>query len=78
MNVYKKAHQVLQKCNNLNFFNRPEIEECKAVWLPIQKKLESNQAHTLLEVRKEEQDTQKSITYLAMMFGKGNLLEEVQ
>ena len=78
MNIYEKAHLVLQKCNNLNFFNRPEIEECKSVWLPIQKKLERNQVETMLEVRKEAQDTQESIKYLAMMFGKGKLMEEVQ
>ena len=78
MNIYEKAHLVLQKCNNLNFFNRPEIEECKAVWLPIQKKLESNQSETLVELQKENRDIQESINYLALMFGKGKLLEEVQ
>jgi len=78
MNIYQKAHLTLKGCNNLNFFNQVEIENCQAVWTPIQIELEKNNSSAIADIQELEESIRESIKYLSLMFGKGKLLDGLQ
>jgi hypothetical protein len=75
MQIFIDAHYALGQCNTRMFYTQEDVEECQRVWGIIEALIAKDRDGTLLSLYQSKSEIQHSVKFLALMFGKGDLLK---
>lgn len=75
MQIFVDAHYTLGECNQKMFFSATEVEKCQKAWGAVEDQIKQDRDGTLFELYKCKSEIQHSVKFLAIMFGKGDLLQ---